>query len=59
MPIRGQLFLPRGVTGKRPAAIFFHGGSRRQMLLGWHYLDYYHKTYALNQHLASRGFVVL
>jgi dipeptidyl aminopeptidase/acylaminoacyl peptidase len=59
MPIRGQLFLPRGATGKRPAAIFFHGGSRRQMLLGWHYLDYYHKTYALNQHLASRGFVVL
>jgi dipeptidyl aminopeptidase/acylaminoacyl peptidase len=59
MPIRGQLFLPRGVTGKRPGAIFFHGGSRRQMLLGWHYLDYYHKTYALNQHLASRGFVVL
>ena len=59
LPIRGQLFLPRGATGKRPAAIFFHGGSRRQMLLGWHYLDYYHKTYALNQHLASRGFVVL
>jgi dipeptidyl aminopeptidase/acylaminoacyl peptidase len=29
------------------------------MLLGWHYLDYYHKTYALNQYLASRGFVVL
>jgi dipeptidyl aminopeptidase/acylaminoacyl peptidase len=59
LPIRGQLFLPRGATGKRPAAIFFHGGSRRQMLLGWHYLDYYHKTVALNQHLASRGFVVL
>jgi dipeptidyl aminopeptidase/acylaminoacyl peptidase len=59
LSIRGQLFLPRGASGKRPAAIFFHGGSRRQMLLGWHYLDYYHKTYALNQHLASRGFVVL
>jgi dipeptidyl aminopeptidase/acylaminoacyl peptidase len=59
MPIRGQLFLPRGEAGKKPAVIFFHGGSRRQMLLGWHYLDYYHKAYALNQHLASRGFVVL
>jgi hypothetical protein len=23
---------------KRPAVIFFHGGSRRQMLLGWHYM---------------------
>ncbi|MGH9330902.1 MAG: DPP IV N-terminal domain-containing protein, partial [Vicinamibacterales bacterium] len=59
MSIRGQLFLPRGATGKRPAAIFFHGGSRRQMLLGWHYLDYYHKAYGLNQYLANRGFVVL
>jgi dipeptidyl aminopeptidase/acylaminoacyl peptidase len=59
MQIRGQLFLPRGAAGKRPAVIFFHGGSRRQMLLGWHYLDYYHKAYALNQYLASRGFVVL
>jgi dipeptidyl aminopeptidase/acylaminoacyl peptidase len=59
MPIRGQLFVPRGATGKRPGVVFFHGGSRRQMLLGWHYLDYYHKTYALNQYLASRGFVVL
>jgi dipeptidyl aminopeptidase/acylaminoacyl peptidase len=59
MPIRGQLFVPRGATGKRPGVIFFHGGSRRQMLLGWHYLDYYHRTYALNQYLASRGFVVL
>jgi dipeptidyl aminopeptidase/acylaminoacyl peptidase len=59
LQIRGQLFLPRGVSGKRPAVIFFHGGSRRQMLLGWHYLDYYHKAYALNQYLASRGFVVL
>jgi dipeptidyl aminopeptidase/acylaminoacyl peptidase len=29
------------------------------MLLGWHYMDYYHKAYALNQYLASRGFVVL
>jgi dipeptidyl aminopeptidase/acylaminoacyl peptidase len=59
MQIRGQLFLPRGTAGKRPAVIFFHGGSRRQMLLGWHYMDYYHKAYALNQYLASRGFVVL
>jgi dipeptidyl aminopeptidase/acylaminoacyl peptidase len=61
MQIHGQLFLPRGMRPgeKRPAAIFFHGGSRRQMLLGWHYMYYYHKTYAFNQYLASRGFVVL
>lgn len=29
------------------------------MLLGWHYIGYYHNAYALNQYLASRGFVVL
>jgi dipeptidyl aminopeptidase/acylaminoacyl peptidase len=39
--------------------VFFHGGSRRQMLLGWHYMQYYHNCYALNQYLASRGHVVL
>jgi dipeptidyl aminopeptidase/acylaminoacyl peptidase len=39
--------------------LFFHGGSRRQMLLGWHYRGYYHNAYALNQYLASRGYVVL
>jgi dipeptidyl aminopeptidase/acylaminoacyl peptidase len=58
MPIHGQLFLPAG-TGRHPAAIFFHGGSRRQMLLGWHYMYYYNNSYALNQYLASRGYVVL
>ncbi|MEW6323090.1 MAG: prolyl oligopeptidase family serine peptidase, partial [Acidobacteriota bacterium] len=62
MQIPAQLFLPRaaGATGeRRPAVVFFHGGSRRQMLLGWHYLSYYHNTYAFNQMLASRGYVVL
>jgi hypothetical protein len=44
---------------RHPAAIFFHGGSRRQMLLGYNYGEYYHNAYALNQYLASRGFVVL
>jgi dipeptidyl aminopeptidase/acylaminoacyl peptidase len=29
------------------------------MLLGWHYSDYYTNSYALNQYLASKGFVVL
>jgi dipeptidyl aminopeptidase/acylaminoacyl peptidase len=61
MRIHAQLFLPPGTTPgeKRPAAIFFHGGSRRQMLLGWHYGSYYNNAYAFNQHLASRGYVVL
>ncbi len=61
MKIPGQLFLPPGAKAgdKRPAAIFFHGGSRRQMLLGYNYMEYYHHAYSLNQYLASRGFVVL
>jgi dipeptidyl aminopeptidase/acylaminoacyl peptidase len=29
------------------------------MLLGWHYGDYYANTYALNQYLAAKGYVVL
>jgi dipeptidyl aminopeptidase/acylaminoacyl peptidase len=61
VPIHGQLFLPRDLKPgeRRPAVLFFHGGSRRQMLLGWHYMSYYHNTYALNQYLASRGYLVL
>ncbi|MCU1262651.1 MAG: peptidase prolyl oligopeptidase active site domain protein [Bryobacterales bacterium] len=61
MPIHGQLFLPPDLKPgeKRAAMIFFHGGSRRQMLLGWHYMDYYNHAYAMNQYLASRGYVVL
>ena len=29
------------------------------MLLGWHYMYYYNNAYAMNQYLASRGYVVL
>jgi dipeptidyl aminopeptidase/acylaminoacyl peptidase len=54
----GQLFLPRG-AGKHRAVIFVHGGPPRQMLLNWHYMDYYSNAYAVNQYLTSRGFVVL
>jgi len=63
--IHGQLFEPpveghasRG-SARRPALIFIHGGSIRQMMLGFHYMDYYHNAYAMNQYLASRGYVVL
>jgi len=61
LEIHGQLFMPRGAKAgdRRPAAIFMHGGPVRQMLLGWHYMYYYHNTYAFNQYLASRGYVVL
>jgi len=61
MAIHGQLFVPKDSKAgeKRPAMIFFHGGSRRQMLLGWHYMYYYRNSYAMNQWLASQGYVVL
>ena len=58
LSIHGQLWVPPG-DGRKPAIIFFHGGSRRQMLLGRHYMYYYNNTYAMNQYLASRGYVVL
>jgi dipeptidyl aminopeptidase/acylaminoacyl peptidase len=58
--IHGQLFEPSGASSsKRPAIIYIHGGPPRQMLLGWHYSDYYSNAYASNQYLASLGFVVL
>lgn len=58
LTVHGQLFARPG-AGKRPAVIFVHGGPPRQMLLGWSYMRYYSNAYALNQYLASRGFVVL
>jgi dipeptidyl aminopeptidase/acylaminoacyl peptidase len=59
LTIHGQLFVPRGRISPGPALLFMHGGSRRQMMLGFHYMQYYHNAYAENQYLASRGFVVL
>jgi dipeptidyl aminopeptidase/acylaminoacyl peptidase len=53
----GQLFVPAHTTGC--AVIFAHGGIRRQMLPGFHYLDAYSYLYEMNQYLASRGCVVL
>jgi len=61
MPIPTQLFLPKDLKAgeRRPALIFFHGGSRRQMLTTWHYNYYYRNAYAMNQWLASQGYIVL
>ncbi len=61
MRVHGQIFMPPDLSPgeKRPALIFLHGGSRRQMLLGWHYMDYYHNAYGMNQYLASLGFIVM
>lgn len=58
--LHGQLFLPAHLSeGQHPALIFVHGGPRRQMLLGYPAMDYYSNAYAMNQYLASRGFIVL
>ncbi len=58
--VHGQLFDAGGAkAAAKPAVIFVHGGPPRQMLLGWHYMDYYSNGYAVNQYLAAHGFVVL
>lgn len=57
--VHAQMFEPSSGPREKPAVIFVHGGPPRQMLLGWHYSDYYSNAYALNQYLTSRGFVVL
>ena len=56
-----DIFLPPGYEpGKKyPAIIFFHGGSRRQMLLGFHYSQYYSNAYALNEYFAGKGYIAL
>jgi dipeptidyl aminopeptidase/acylaminoacyl peptidase len=60
LEIHGQLFLPRSRSQSKAAAlIFVHGGPPRQMMLGFHYMYYYHNFYAENQYLASLGYVVL
>ena len=61
LEIHGQLFKPAGARkdAKLPALVYMHGGPIRQMLPGWHYYGYYHNAYAMNQFLASNGYVVL
>ena len=56
-----QLFLPKDMKPgeKHPAMIFVHGGPARQMLLGWHYLSFYHVFYGVNEWLASKGYIVM
>jgi dipeptidyl aminopeptidase/acylaminoacyl peptidase len=57
--IHGQLFTPKEKAERGPALIFTHGGPIRQMLLGFHYMEYYHNAYAMNQYLASKGYTAL
>ena len=61
LEIHNQLFLPKDLRAgeKRPAIVFVHGGPVRQMLLGYHYMHFYHIAYAVNQWLASQGYIVM
>ncbi len=61
LDLSNTLFMPKDLKPgeKRPALIFVHGGPRRQMLPGYHYMQFYHWAYAANQWLADQGYVVL
>ncbi|HEX5074706.1 MAG TPA: prolyl oligopeptidase family serine peptidase [Gemmatimonadaceae bacterium] len=61
LEIHNQLFLPTDLRAgeRRPAIIFVHGGPVRQMLPAYHYMQFYHWAYAVNQWLANQGYVVL
>ena len=61
LEIHNQLFLPKDLKPgeKRAAVLFVHGGPVRQMLLGYHYMQFYHWAYAINQWLADAGYIVL
>jgi len=59
--VHNQLFLPKDLKPgeKRPTMIFVHGGPVRQMLPGYHYMEFYHWAYAYNQWLAAQGYIVM
>jgi dipeptidyl-peptidase 4 len=59
--LSNQVFVPKDIRPgeKRPAMIFVHGGPVRQMLPGYHYMQFYHWAYAFNQWLASQGYIVM
>ncbi len=56
-----QLFLPKDAKpgDKRPGVVYTHGGPIRQMLLGWHYMEFYSEAYGINQYFANKGYVVI
>jgi dipeptidyl aminopeptidase/acylaminoacyl peptidase len=61
LEFHNQLFLPKDIQSgeRRPAILFSHGGPGRQMLLGYHYMFFYHMAYAVNQYFANKGYVVI
>jgi dipeptidyl aminopeptidase/acylaminoacyl peptidase len=61
LEIHNQLFLPKDLKPgeRRPAIVFVHGGPVRQMMPAYHYMQFYHWAYGINEWLASQGYVVM
>lgn len=61
LEIHNQLFLPKDLKPgeRRPAIVFVHGGPPRQMMPAYHYMQFYHWAYGINQWLASQGYIVM
>ncbi len=61
LEFHNQVFVPKDIKPgeRRPAILFTHGGPGRQMLLGYHYMFFYHMSYAMNQYWANKGYVVI
>jgi dipeptidyl aminopeptidase/acylaminoacyl peptidase len=59
--VHNQLFLPRDLKPgeRRPAIVFVHGGPPRQMMPAYHYMQFYHWAYGINQWLANQGYIVM
>jgi dipeptidyl aminopeptidase/acylaminoacyl peptidase len=61
MEIHNQLFLPPDLKAgeRRPAIVFVHGGPVRQMMPAYHYMQFYHWAYGINEWLANQGYIVM
>ncbi|HTS77171.1 MAG TPA: prolyl oligopeptidase family serine peptidase [Bryobacteraceae bacterium] len=61
LEIHNQLFLPKDLKPgeRRPAIVFVHGGPIRQMMPAYHYMQFYHWAYGINQWLANQGYIVM
>jgi dipeptidyl aminopeptidase/acylaminoacyl peptidase len=59
--VHNQLFLPKDLKAgeRRPAIVFVHGGPQRQMMPAYHYMQFYHWAYGINEWLASQGYIVM
>jgi dipeptidyl aminopeptidase/acylaminoacyl peptidase len=61
LEIHNQIFLPKDLKPgeRRPAIVFVHGGPPRQMMPAYHYMQFYHWAYGINQWLANQGYIVM